>query len=95
MPINPVDTDKLIGSNTNIYEAINVLAKRARHINDEIRAELHDKLSLFSELVESEEENEVNVEQARISIEYELKNKPTVQSIVEKSDKDFEYHYKS
>ncbi|MCK6600299.1 MAG: DNA-directed RNA polymerase subunit omega [Bacteroidetes bacterium] len=93
MPINPVDLKKVQGSNENVYEAINVMAKRARQINDEVRAELHDKLSLFSELVESDEEQEVNHEQARISIEYELKDKPTIQSVKEKGKSDMEYHY--
>ncbi|MBN8705168.1 MAG: DNA-directed RNA polymerase subunit omega [Bacteroidetes bacterium] len=93
MPINPVDLKIVQGANENVYEAINVLGKRARHINDEVRAELHDKLSLFSELVESDEEQEVNHEQARISIEYELRDKPTIQSIKEKSKNDMEFHY--
>ncbi len=93
MPIKPVDTFKLVGENENVYEAIVLMGKRAREINDEIRSELYDKLALFNEFTESEEEMEVNHEQIKISMEYEVKAKPTVQSIAEKLNTDIAFHY--
>lgn len=93
MPLKPVDINDLIGENENVYESIVLLGKRSREINDEIRSELYDKLSLFNEFTESEEENEVNHEQVKISIEYEVKPKPTVRSIGEKLNNDMPFHY--
>lgn len=93
MPINPVDTNKLVGNNKNLYEAITVLGKRARMINDQERLELEEKLSQHKEFSDSDEEVEINHEVIKISLEYELRPKPTVNAIHEKLKNDIEFHY--
>lgn len=93
MPIKPVETNNLIGNNENLYETIVLLGKRSREINDEVRSELSDKLQLFNTFNESEEEVEINYEQIKISMEYEVLPKPTVRSVNEKLTDGIPYHY--
>lgn len=62
----------------NIYETINVIAKRANQINSEIKNELGAKLSEFSYTTDNLEETFENREQIEISRHYERLPKPTL-----------------
>lgn len=62
----------------NIYESINVIARRANQINSEIKGELGQKLSEFSFSTDNLEETFENREQIEISRFYERLPKPTL-----------------
>ncbi len=62
----------------NIYESINVIARRANQINSEIKNELGQKLSEFSFAGDNLEETFENREQIEISRFYERLPKPTL-----------------
>ena len=67
----------------NIYETVNVIAKRANQINSEIKQELTAKLSEFSFASDNLEETFENREQIEISKHYEKMPKPTLIAIEE------------
>lgn len=70
---NLAEIDKATG---NIYESLVIISKRADQINDEVRAELHDKLEEFATSAETLEEIFDNKEQIEVSKHYENLPKP-------------------
>ena len=59
MPIKPLDIEDLTGRAENIYEAIVILLKRARQINEELKIEFNQRIELLqSRVFEPEEETE-------------------------------------
>jgi DNA-directed RNA polymerase subunit K/omega len=94
MPINPLELKQLDRHAENIYEAIVVLSKRARQINEEMKIKLNQELETFATRMDSEEEIETNPEQMRISIEYEKMPKPTQAAIEDLLDEKLGYRYK-
>ncbi len=62
----------------NIYETVNIIARRANQISSELKAELSRKLSEFSSPTDTMEETFENREQIEISRYYERLPKPTV-----------------
>lgn len=67
----------------NIYETVNIIAKRANQINSEIKQELASKLSEFSFASDNLEETFENREQIEVSRHYERMPKPTLIAIEE------------
>ena len=70
-----VDLDKETG---NIYETVNIIARRANQISTELKAELTRKLADFSSPTDTMEETFENREQIEISRYYETLPKPTL-----------------
>ena len=71
-----VDLDHETG---NIYETVNILARRANQISTELKTELNRKLADFSSPTDtSMEETFENREQIEISRYYERLPKPTI-----------------
>ena len=70
-----VDLDKDTG---NIYERINIIARRANQISSELKAELNRKLADFSSPTDTMEETFENREQIEISRYYERLPKPVI-----------------
>ena len=70
-----VDLDKETG---NIYETVNIIARRANQISTELKAELTRKLSYFSSPTDTMEETFENREQIEISRYYERLPKPVL-----------------
>ena len=68
---NALDT-----STGNIYETISILSKRAVQINEDIKAELFEKLEEFATPTENLEEIFENKEQIEVSKFYEKLPKP-------------------
>lgn len=77
---NLVDLDSNTG---NIYESINIIAKRANQISNEIKEELNDKLSEFATSSDNLEEVFENREQIEISKFYESQPKPNALAMAE------------
>ena len=70
-----VDLDKETG---NIYETVNIIARRANQISTELEAELTRKLADFSSPTDTMEETFENREQIEISRYYERLPKPVL-----------------
>ena len=69
------DLDKETG---NIYETVNIIARRANQISTELKAELTRKLADFSSPTDTMEETFENREQIEISRYYERLPKPVL-----------------
>lgn len=67
----------------NIYESINIMARRANQINSEIKSELAGKLAEFAFSTDNLEETFENREQIEVSRHYERLPKPSLIAIEE------------
>ena len=70
-----VDLDRETG---NVYESINIIARRANQIATELKTELNRKLADFSSPTDTMEETFENREQIEISRYYERLPKPAI-----------------
>lgn len=98
MPIKPLDIEKLSNKADNIYEAIVVLLKRARQINEEMKIEFNQRIEMLqSRIFEPEEETEqpqTNPDQILIAQEFEKRPKATEVAINEIINDQLSYRYK-
>ncbi|MBO6574346.1 MAG: DNA-directed RNA polymerase subunit omega [Rhodothermales bacterium] len=81
MSIKTVDIDQLAATTGNMYETVAILAKRARQVAMHTKAELDEKLAYFEGFDQELEDPRFQEEQARISLEYEVRTEPTNQAI--------------
>lgn len=77
------DVRQLDKTTGNIYESLVIIAKRANQISNNIKEELHSKLSEFASANDNLEEVFENREQIEISKHYERMPKPTLIAIDE------------
>ena len=98
MPLKPLDIEHLSGKAENIYEAIVVLLKRARQINEEMKIEFNQRIEMLqSRIFEPEDETEqpqTNPDQILVAQEFELRPKPTETAIHELLDGKVSFRYK-
>jgi DNA-directed RNA polymerase subunit K/omega len=94
MPIKPVDLKELESKAENIYEAIVLMSKRARQINEENKLEFNQRIELIQTKTESDEEVDANPDQLKISLEFEKRPKPTEVSLEEAMADKLEFRYK-
>jgi len=98
MAIKPLDIEELTGKAENIYEAIVVLLKRARQINEELKIEFNQRIEMLqSRIFEPEEETEqpqTNPDQILVAQEFEHRPKPTETSIDELLGGKLSFRYK-
>ncbi|MBI4547964.1 MAG: DNA-directed RNA polymerase subunit omega [Ignavibacteriae bacterium] len=98
MPIKPVDIEKLSTRAENIYEAIVILLKRARQINEEMKIEFNQRIEMLqSRIFEPEEETDqpqTNPDQILVAQEFEQRHKPTETAIQELLENKLTYRYK-
>ena len=97
VPSNTV-TRKLVDLDTptgNIYESINIIARRANQIASELKTELNRKLSDFSSPTDTMEETFENREQIEISRHYERLPKPALIATEEFLDGDIYFRHGS
>ena len=76
---------------SNIYESLVIMAKRANQISNNIKEELHQKLSEFASANDNLEEVFENREQIEISKYYEKLPKPTLVAVQEFLDNKIYY----
>ncbi len=81
--------------NKNIYETINVLAKRANMLSNILKDELHEKLEEFASHSDTIEEVLENKEQIEISKFYEKLPNPSIIAIEEFLTHGIDYYYKN
>src|SRR6201998_765404 len=67
----------------NIYESLVIMSKRANQISNNVKEELHQKLSEFASSNDNLEEVFENREQIKISKYYEKLPKPTLVAVQE------------
>jgi DNA-directed RNA polymerase subunit K/omega len=77
------DVRELDKKTDNIYESIVIISKRANQIANNMKEELHNKLSEFASANDNLEEVFENREQIEISKHYEKMPKPTLVAIDE------------
>ena len=98
MPIKPIEISVMESKAANIYEAIVVLSKRARQINEETKLEFSQRVETIQALQPTvnaeEEEMELNPDQLKISLEFEKRPKPTEEAITEMMSDQLEHRYK-
>ncbi|HLP17710.1 MAG TPA: DNA-directed RNA polymerase subunit omega [Bacteroidota bacterium] len=98
MPIKPIEISVLESKAANVYEAIVVLSKRARQINEETKLEFNQRVETIQALQPTvnaeEEETESNPDQLKISLEFEKRSKPTEEAIGELLNDQLEHRYK-
>jgi DNA-directed RNA polymerase subunit K/omega len=93
---NPINTKPAVASSTvtrdlreldvetgNIYESLVIMSKRANQISNNIKEELHQKLSEFASSNDNLEEVFENREQIEISKHYERLPKPSLVAVQE------------
>jgi len=95
MGLKPVDLRVLKARAANLYEAIVVSAKDARRINEDNKVEFNALMNTFAPNSEDDFDDRDNTEQEKISVEFEKRNKPHMQSLDKMSKGDIEYRYKS
>lgn len=77
MPLKPIDLEYFNQTGKNVHECIVAASKRARQINDDIKIEFNQRVELVTIKTESEtEENDINPDQLKISLEFEQRPKP-------------------
>lgn len=95
MPIKPIDLDLFISKAKNVHEAIVATSKRARQVNEETKIEFNQRIEMFAPKLEVEgEENEVNPDQLKVSLEFEKRPKPTDTALDELLQGKLEWRYK-
>lgn len=77
MAIKTLDVDLIVQPTGNLYESIAVLSKRARQISTEVKTELDAKLTYYEGFDPELEDPRFQEEQARVSLEYEVRPEPT------------------
>jgi DNA-directed RNA polymerase subunit K/omega len=97
MAIKTLEIKELESKAANVYEAIVVLSKRARQINDEVKVEFHQRIENLVAIPSAGEEvdEEVsNPDQLKVSLEFEKRPKPTEEAIDELMTDQLEHRYK-
>ena len=83
MALKTLDVQALADRTGNLFETVAIIAKRARQNAANEKAELEEKLSYFEGFGPEMEDVRMQEEQARTSIEFEQRPKPTETAIEE------------
>ncbi|MCC6395693.1 MAG: DNA-directed RNA polymerase subunit omega [Bacteroidetes bacterium] len=95
MPLKPIDLEYFNQTGKNVHECIVATSKRARQINEEIKIEFNQRVELITTKTESEaEENDINPDQLKISIEFEKRPKPADTALEHLLDNSLTWKYK-
>jgi DNA-directed RNA polymerase subunit K/omega len=83
MAIRTVDMNRLAAITGNLFESVSILSKRSRQISTNVKNELDDKLAYFEGFEQELEDPRFQEEQAKVSLEYEIKPEPTEMAVNE------------
>jgi DNA-directed RNA polymerase subunit K/omega len=92
MGLKPLDLESFAKTAENVYEAIVVVSKRARQINDEYKIQMNNEIETVVRQ-SGEEDIESNPDRANISIKYEKLQKPTQKAIKEMRGNELRFKY--
>ena len=70
--------EEFVNDTQNVYEAIEIISKRARQLSGDLKDELHQKLEEFAVTTDAIEEIHENKEQIEISKFYERLPNPAI-----------------
>lgn len=85
------DVRSIANTTGNIYEVLNVIAKRAGSLSQDLKQELHSKLEEFATTSDAIEEIHENKEQIEISKFYERLPNPAIIAYTEYMNGELEY----
>lgn len=88
------DILQMVGETQNVYEALNIISKRATQIAVDLKQELHNKLEEFAVTSDTIEEIHENKEQIEISKFYERLPNPVTIATEEYLQGELHHHYK-
>ncbi|MEO8666616.1 MAG: DNA-directed RNA polymerase subunit omega [Ignavibacteria bacterium] len=94
MSIETLDLDKFESKTANLYESIVVASRKARQINDSMKIELNQRLEPII-AKETEDDTIMNQDKLNISLEFEKREKPTIEAIAELMDDKLNFRFKS
>ncbi|HMS33897.1 MAG TPA: DNA-directed RNA polymerase subunit omega [Ignavibacteria bacterium] len=94
MSIETLDLDKFESKTANLYESIVVASKKARQINDSMKMELNQRLEPII-AKETEDDTIMNQDKLNISLEFEKRQKPTIEAISDLMEDKLDYRFKS
>jgi len=97
MAVKPINLEALEEASSSLYEAIVIMGKRARQLNEDLKIQYNQRIEqLAAQPTGDTEEGEdgVNPDQVRISVEFEKLPKPTELSIAEFLRGEIDYRYK-
>ena len=92
--LQPIDLRKIEEVAANVYEAITVIGKKARQINDDNRLEYNTLLNTLSIGMEDDFEEKENPDQLKAALEFEKRPKPHLRALVKLLDGDVDFRYK-
>jgi len=93
MSVTTIDIEKFEKNAENLYEAVVIASKRARQINDEMKIEVNQRLEPII-AKETEDDTIMNQDKLNISLEFEKKDKPSIQAVKELIKEDIKYRYR-
>ena len=85
------DVRTIAGTTGNIYEVLNIIARRATSLSQDIKVELHSKLDEFASTSDAIEEVHENKEQIEISKFYERLPNPAIIAYTEYMNGELDY----
>ena len=83
MGLKTQDLDTLAVQVGNLYEAVAIMAKRSRQISVKQHGELQEKLAYYEGFDREVEDTRLQEDQAKVSLQYEVIDKPAIQAIEE------------
>ena len=88
------DVKAMVEDTKSIYETLNIITKRARQLQADIKQELHTKLEEFAVSTDTIEEVTENKEQIEISKFYEKLPNPVIIATNEYNKDELHWHYR-
>lgn len=96
MEASPVDLRKIDEHTSNVYEAVIVVAKEAKRLNEEMRIEYNSLVNTIpSKGLEDDTEDVENPDQLKVSLEFEKRPKPHIHALHELLDGKIDYKYRN
>jgi DNA-directed RNA polymerase subunit K/omega len=93
MSVTTIDIEKFEKNAANLYEAVIIASKRARQINDEMKIEINQRLEPII-AKETEDDTIMNQDKLNISLEFEKRDKPSIQAVKELSNEELKFRYR-
>jgi DNA-directed RNA polymerase subunit K/omega len=95
MALKPIDLAFFNRPDKNVHECIVAASRRARQINEEIKIDFNQRVEMITVKTETEgEENDINPDQLKISLEFEKRAKPPDTSLEELVSDRLSWRYK-
>jgi DNA-directed RNA polymerase omega subunit len=95
MSIKPLSIEEFTEKTGNVHEAIVVASKRARTVNNDLKIQFNQQIETIVTKTEVEgEENDINPDQLKISLEFEKRPKPTDVALEEIMAGKLQWRYK-